>query len=150
VNSPCFPKPKILKPATVAIHPARRQFEAGTIPFEHWHHREHIKAAYLYLQRAPLVEAIERMRQSLKALNAAHRVPDDPQRGYHETMTQAWMRVVHETISAHGPAENADAFFARHPQLGDKCHLQRFYSRELLLSAAAKARFVEPDLAPLP
>jgi hypothetical protein len=90
------------------------------------------------------------MRASIKALNAAHRVPDEPTRGYHETMTQAWMRLVHLTLLEYGPADTADLFFDQNPQLSEKKVLRLFYSRELMMSPRAKAEFVEPDLAPLP
>jgi hypothetical protein len=126
------------------------RFEAGTFPLEQWHHREHIKVAYLYLRAHPFELAVERMRTGIRALNAAHGVPDELARGYHETMTQAWMRLVHVTLCEYGPAASADEFFALNPQLTEKKVLRLFYSRDRVMSAAAKARFVEPDLAPLP
>lgn len=126
------------------------RFEAGTFPLEQWHHREHIKTAYLYLLEHPFETAVERMRTGIRALNAAHGVPDELTRGYHETMTQAWMRLVHVTLCEYGPAPSADEFFEQHPQLAEKKVLRLFYSRERMMSAEAKARFVEPDLAPLP
>lgn len=127
-----------------------KQFEAGTFPQEQWHHREHIKAAYLYLCRYTLDEALERMRASIKSLNANHHVPENVQRGYHETMTQAWLRLVNVVLCEYGPDENADRFYEAHPELGQKNLLRLFYSREFLMSSQAKKEFVEPDLGPLP
>ena len=126
------------------------RFEAGTFPLEQWHHRQHIKIAYLYLCADPFEVAIERMRTGIRALNAAHRVPDELTRGYHETMTQAWMRLVEVTLCEYGPAGSADEFFELNPQLAEKKALRLFYSRERIMSAEAKAKFVEPNLAPLP
>jgi hypothetical protein len=126
------------------------RFEAGTFPLAEWHHRQHIKVAYLYLCAHPFDLAIERMRTGIRALNAAHSVPDELTRGYHETMTQAWMRLVQVTLCEYGPAGSADEFFELHPQLAEKKVLRLFYSRQGMMSAEAKARFVEPDLAPLP
>jgi len=127
-----------------------RQFEGGTWPLDKWHHREHIKVAYLYLLRYPLEIAISKIRAGIRAYNTAHGVPDLPTRGYHETMTQAWMRLVHCTLCEYGPAESADAFYQRSPQLSETKVLRLFYSAELFMSPRAKAEFVEPDLAPLP
>ncbi len=127
-----------------------KQFEMCTWPLEHWHHRQHIKAAYLYLRRWPFDEAMDRIRQRIKSYNAAHYLPDLLDSGYHETMTQAWMRLVHLTLSEYGPAENADAFYERSPQLWQKKILRLFYSREVFVTARAKAEFVEADLTPLP
>ena len=126
------------------------EFEACRWPLEQWHHREHIKVAYLYLRRYSFEAAANRIRERIKAHNAAHQIPEGPAMGYHETMTQAWLRLVHRTLREYGPAESADDFFDQQPQLSQKKVLRFFYSREVMMSARAKAEFVEPDLAPLP
>ncbi len=126
------------------------QFENCSWPHDQWHHRQHILAAYLYLRRYPLDEAIQRMRMSIKRFNAAHKVPESIDRGYHETLTQAWMRLVHFTLCEYGPADSADAFYDAHPQLWQAKVLRFFYSRERLMSLTAKSQFVPPDLAALP
>ena len=126
------------------------QFEAASLPRDAWHHREHVRTAYLYLTRYSFEEATERMRKGIKALNAAHGTPETPARGYHETMTQAWIRLVHLALREHGPARNANEFYERHPELSQPRLLHLFYSQELLSSPEAKAGFVPPDLAALP
>jgi hypothetical protein len=126
------------------------EFEACRWPLEQWHHRQHIKVAYLYLRRYPLDAAMDRVRERIKAHNAAHQIPESPTGGYHETMTQAWMRLVHVALCEYGPAETADNFFEQHPELSEKKALRLFYSRELFMSPQAKIEFIEPDLAPLP
>jgi len=130
--------------------PFLSEFEAQRWPLEKWHHRDHIKLAYLYLTRHPFDEAMTRIRSGMKAHNAAHNIPEAPDRGYHETITHAWLWLVHVTLRQYGPAESADAFFEQHPELSQVKSLRFFYSRGLIMSAEAKASFVEPDLAPLP
>ena len=125
-------------------------FEAAGFSPDQWHHREHIKAAYLYLCRYPFATALNRMRASIQGLNAAQHVPESPTRGYHETMTQAWLRLVHTSLSEYGPAASADQFYEEHPELSQTKVLRLFYSQELLRSPRAKLEFVEPDLASLP
>src|SRR5437870_4714993 len=121
-------------------------FEARTL--DEFHHRDHIKVTYLYLRRYPLDKAITKVRTGLQALATASGAPvDDLERGYHETMTQAWVRLMHMTLSNCGVADSADAFCDQHPQLMQKAHLQLFYSRERLMTWDAKREFVEPDLA---
>lgn len=127
-----------------------KQFESGTWPLEEWHHKQHIKVAYLYLLRHPFDSAMERIRERIKAYNKAQNIPDAPDRGYHETMTRAWMRLVHLTLCEYGPAETADAFYERSPQLSQLKTLRLFYSREVFMSPRAKVEFVEPDLGALP
>jgi hypothetical protein len=127
-----------------------RQFEDCTLPFDQWVHRAHVKVAYLYLTRHPLERAAEKMRSGIRAYNAAHGVPDEPTRGYHETMTQAWLRIIHATLQIYGPAGSADEFVDGQPQLREKKVLRLFYSPELMMSPAAKREFIEPDLTPFP
>jgi hypothetical protein len=126
------------------------QFEDGTFPVDQWHHKEHIKAAYLYLRQYPLDEAIEKMRLGLKRYNAMHQVPESLDRGYHETLTQAWMRMVRFTLCQYGPANSAEEFFQEHPQLWQMKVLRLFYSRERLMSWEAKKDFLPPDITKLP
>src|SRR5262245_61914962 len=121
-------------------------FETRNI--KEFHHRDHIKVAYLYLRRHPLDEAMAKVRSGLQALAVAWKAPvDDLENGYHETMTQAWVRLVHLTLSDVGAAESADAFCDQQPQLMQKTRLELFYSRERLMTWKAKREFVEPDLA---
>jgi hypothetical protein len=121
-------------------------FEARTL--DEFHHRDHIKVAYLYLRRYPLHEAIAKVCTGLQALAVAWSAPvDDLERGYHETITQAWVRLVHLTMNDCAVAESADAFCDQQPQLMQKTRLQLFYSRERLMTWEAKREFVAPDLA---
>jgi hypothetical protein len=110
------------------------EFEAGRWPLDQWHHQQHIKVAYLYLRRYPFDTAMERIRERIKAHNAAHNIPDLPASGYHETMTQAWMRLVQLTLCEYGPAATADSFYEQNPQLTQKKVLRLFYSREVFMS----------------
>jgi predicted enzyme related to lactoylglutathione lyase len=127
-----------------------QQFEDRSLPLAGWHHRQHIKVAYLYLRKYELAEAGQHVADGIRAYNAAHQIADTPTSGYHETMTQAWLRLVDFVLRQYGPAESADDFFDAHPELWQSKTLRLFYSREQFMSAEAKTRFVEPDLAPLP
>ena len=127
-----------------------QQFESCALPLEKWHHREHVKVAYLYLLKYPLEDAAERMGRGIRAFNKRHNVPEGATSGYHETMTQAWLRLVACTLAVYGPKESADAFFDFHPQLSQKKALRFFYSPQRFLSPEAKTHFVEPDLTALP
>lgn len=127
-----------------------KQFEDRSLPHSQWRHRAHIKVAYLILGKYSFEEAVQRIRSGIQAYNAAHGIQDTPTGGYHETITQAWIRIVDTNIREYGRAESADAFIDQQTQLTEKKVLRLFYSRELIMSAAAKAQFVAPDLAPLP
>lgn len=127
-----------------------RQFEECSLPRSEWRHRAHLKVAYLYLGMFSFDEAVVRMRAGIQAYNASQGIVDTPTSGYHETITLAWLRILDTTVREYGRAASADEFLDAHPQLGGQKILRLFYSRELMMSAAAKSTFVEPDVAPLP
>jgi N-formylglutamate deformylase len=126
-------------------------FEACTLSYPgEWDHRAHLRVADLHLDRFPLDEAIARVGRGIRRFNAAKGIPDLPDAGYHETLTQMWMRIVHGLRSAVGRESGFDAFLERHYYLGQK-HLGRlFYSSERMMSARAKREYVPPDLTPFP
>ncbi len=125
-------------------------FESCTLPFAEWHHPAHLKVAYLYLRQFPFEQALAKARKNIKRYNAATNTPETLERGYHETITVAWMKLVQFTLSEYGPAPSAEEFLAAHENLVNRKALRFFYSHEQLMSWRAKAEFVEPDLARLP
>ncbi len=125
-------------------------FRSCSIPLEEWNHRAHLSVAYLLLREHGLEEATRRMREGVQRYNASKGIEQTPTGGYHETLTVAWMRVLHATMTAYGPEADADAFFAAHPHMLSKVMLRLFYSRPRIMSHEARHRWVDPDLAPLP
>ncbi|MGD9693675.1 MAG: hypothetical protein AB7G17_06520 [Phycisphaerales bacterium] len=131
-------------------------FLAPSLPEKEWTHRAHIRVGWILLEttsaptpRARLDRAFTRMRDGLHILNASHNVRDEPTRGYHETITLAFMRVLDAARrEIHTP--DSDSFCDARPDLMTKLVLLKHYSRERIMSAEAKARFIEPDLEPLP
>jgi hypothetical protein len=141
------PSDSVIEPAaSITLH----NFEACTIPLSHWNHRAHLTIAYLLLCGHSLDEAISRMRQGIQRYNAAKGIQQTATGGYHETLTVAWMRVLHTTMQVYGLADGADQFFEQHPHMLSKVLLRLFYSRSCIMSDAARHGWVEPDLAPLP
>ena len=127
-----------------------KAFKDCTLPFEQWKHRAHLKVAYLYLRQLPFAEALDKIRANIQRYNAATNTPETLERGYHETMTVAWLRLVDFTLREYGPAASADEFLEAQEHLLNRKVLRFFYSRDRLLSWHAKTEFVEPDLAPFP
>jgi hypothetical protein len=130
-----------------------RQFEARTLPFKEWTHRAHVKVAVTYLRRHDFDEALSKMRAGVKAYNAVNNVPDTPTSGYNETTTHAFLHLIAATMHAYDsvfPTKTADEFCDAHPQLMTRHALRLFYSPERRMLTDAKARFIAPDLAPLP
>lgn len=133
-------------PPTISIE----AFERAQIPLESFNHRAHVTVACLYLRALPLDAAIDRMRRGIHAFNAAHKVQSTPTSGYHETMTVAWMRILHAEMTTHGAGLSVDEFFEQHPFLFWRTLLRLYYSTDRIMSPEARNGWVEPDLAPLP
>lgn len=125
-------------------------FESAAIPKKEWHHREHIRMAFLYLRDLPFEEGLERIRSGIRALNRANGVADTESSGYHETVTVAWAHIIAAAIEAHGPSESFDAFARENSHLLSKSLLRLYYTKERVLTSLARSSFVEPDLAPFP
>lgn len=90
------------------------------------------------------------MRASIQRFNTATQTPEAIDRGYHETVTQAWLRLIAAALASDSAPRTSKAFLDAHLELGEKRVLRQFYSRERLMAREAKRGFVEPDLAPLP
>jgi hypothetical protein len=112
-----------------------RAFEDTTL--EPFHHRDHLRVTFLYLRQFGETETHARLGPAILRYAAAR----DASQKYHETITQAWICLV---AAASGTAD-FDAMLEAHPQLLDKNLLGRYYSQELLQSAEARERWVEPD-----
>lgn len=137
-------------PGALSDQELQSAFEGCTLPHDLWTHRAHVRMAFLYASRHPFSSALERMRQAIKAYNASKQIPESLEQGYHETMTVAFMRLVHGSLVRNSPFPTSEAFCDHHPELLDKLVLRKFYSRERILTPQAKKEFVRPDLAELP
>ena len=129
-----------------AIHTLIEQFEQCNWPYERWTHRCHLAVAVIYLRHFPFAEALQRARVSIQRYNRSLNNP-----GYHETITTFFMRIVdHFLKGQHAQRTMAELVDELHDTIAGKESPGRYYTNELLNSAQAKARWVEPDLQPLP
>lgn len=124
-----------------------RQFEECTLPRAEWTHEKHLVFALWCLRMQSVHEATRRIRAGIQRYNRHGGKPN----GYHETITRAWIAVIERflrrTDRKRPVSELASELLE---QCGAKDYLFRFYSRDLLLSDEARARFVQPDIFPLP
>lgn len=120
-------------------------FEDTSLPYRQWTHAAHLTVGLWYRLWYGPDEAVNRMRTGLRRYNAAH--ADEPMRvGYHETITRFWLWVideyVRETEVAGSIADFANALIAERV---DRELPFQYYSREHLMSDAARAEWLEPD-----
>jgi hypothetical protein len=118
-------------------------FEAGEVPEGGFHHREHVRVAWWYLRREPLAEALERFRAGLRGFAEAQGAPGL----YHETMTTAYVLLIHERLESVGRDLSWERFAALNPDLfaWRPSILDGYYHPETLASDEARAMFLAPD-----
>ena len=122
-----------------------RTFIAGWPAGERFGHREHLRIAWLVIDRHGAEPAAEIVGQRLKGMAIAAGVAPL----YNETMTRFWIRLLAHVREATGVG-SIDEAIARVPMLLDKNLAQRHWSRTVMFGPTARAAWVEPDLVPLP
>jgi hypothetical protein len=68
-------------------------FEACTLPRDCWTHTAHLTVGLWYLIQDSS-NAAYFIRQGIQRYNAAHSIESTPNRGYHETITLFWIRLI--------------------------------------------------------
>jgi len=124
-----------------ADHELVATFEACREPEGGFHHRDHVRVAWVYLRQGSLAEALDRLTTRLRAFAVAQGKPEL----YHATITWAFVFLIHERLG--DPTETWEGFAARNPELlsWKPSLLDRYYSAEKLQSNAARAAFLLPD-----
>lgn len=116
-------------------------FESCRFPPGDFHHREHVRLAWIYLNGRPLLEALTRFAESLRrfATNAGAAAK------YHETVTFAFLFLIHERMQRQAAATFDDFAAANEDLFAWPSILGRYYSAETLRSELARRTFVLPD-----
>lgn len=119
------------------------QFERGTLPSECFHHRQHVRVAFLYLSEYPVLQALQAFSKALQGFAAAHGKPHL----YHETITWAFVFLIRERMARAGKTQDWEQFARSNPDLltGKDGPLHQYYREETLASDLARAMFVFPD-----
>ena len=111
--------------------------ESCSLAPELFSHREHVRAAFLYLERLSFGAAIDSMRSTLKRytdfLGRAEK--------YHETLTVAFMCLVN-THRQRSSFRDWPEFARLNPDLFDSRVLRQYYDPATLASPLARTTFV--------
>jgi hypothetical protein len=135
-------------PAAMDDQELVRQFEDCSLPNGAFRHAHHVRVAWIYLGRHPVLAAAERFAESLKRFASAH-----GRAGlYHETLTYAYVFLIHDRIATRGRGTSWRAFAEANPDLlvSRPSALLAYYSAERLESDLARRVFLWPDLAAPP
>jgi hypothetical protein len=120
-------------------------FEAGKIANQDFHHRDHLRLAWIQIRRLGPEGAAQAVAGAIRNFAAHHGHADR----YHETMTLFWVRVVGMGINRH-PGLAFDDLLAAEPHLLEKNLPFRHWSRERMGSDEAKRQWTEPDVRLMP
>jgi hypothetical protein len=123
------------------------RFQDATVPASEFTHAAHLVVGLWHATSFDEADALPRLRAGILRLNAAHGTPNTDTRGYHETITRAYLVLLARFARANPDlraAPLAQALLAS--DLAKREALFSYYSRELLMSVAARREWVEPDL----
>jgi hypothetical protein len=128
------------------------RFHERTLPKPEWTHAAHLTVGAWHVHRYGVEEAVNRLRQAIRALNHSHGTPNTDSGGYHETITRAYAHLIEKFLTGcrEGStlAERVEALLAS--PLAHKDALLEYYSKDRLMSVAARREWNRPDLKPLP
>ena len=126
--------------------------EECRLPAAAFDHRAHVQAGFGYLQRHGYAGALIALATALRRFSAHH----GKQGLYHETVTAAFLALIHQRMAEDLDAEGREIalagaqaldwerFAASHPGLFARDLLARYYSKDTLNSALARHCFVLP------
>ncbi|HEV8629301.1 MAG TPA: hypothetical protein VGV61_03220, partial [Thermoanaerobaculia bacterium] len=115
-------------------------FESCALPSEAFHHADHVRMAWLYLQRLQPLEALARFTTALQRFAAHHGAPER----YHATITLAFFFLIAERQARRPELTTWEQFATANADLlsfrGGV--LQALYREETLASDLARRVFV--------
>jgi 2'-5' RNA ligase len=121
------------------------RFRDGTLGTDHFHHRDHVRMAWLYVREHGLEAAVTAFTADLRAFARAKGVPGL----YHATITVAYLTLIAERLRG-TPDTDWEAFAAAHADLlrWKPSVIDDYYSAERLWSDQARGQFLLPDRVP--
>ena len=119
------------------------KFENCILSGKDFNHRNHVRLAWIYLHESKPLDALERFSENLKKFADSLGQPNL----YHETITFAYLFLIHERIKRSKKQQTWEDFAVTNPDLFTRQNgiLTKYYRRETIASDFAKKVFVLPD-----
>ena len=119
------------------------QFHDRTLPKAAWTHEAHLIVCWYALRTMTIDAAAAELRHAIRAYNETTGTPNTETSGYHETLTRYYVSAV-AALNATTVEATFDANSCS--RTAPSAH----WTRERLFTPEARARWLEPDLRPLP
>ncbi len=121
-------------------------FENATLDVMAFHHREHLRLAYILLVIDDVKTAHLKARAGLQRLLQHNAISSE----YHETLTLAWMQAVKHFMFLTQSASSSEHFIEQNQILLDKQIMFTHYSRSVIEGEKSRNEYIPPDLEPIP
>ena len=122
-------------------------FKSRTLPASRWTHEAHLITGLWFNCNYSELEAICFLRNGIISYNISSGGENTPEKGYHETLTLFWCRILKNFVKKNEGltlAELCDKFLKS--DWSSKELPLEYYSREVLFSLQARAIWVAPNL----
>jgi hypothetical protein len=120
-------------------------FETCQLAPRDFHHRDHVRLAWICVQRFGPSLAEEKLLRGIRKMAATAGVPQK----FLYTTTVAWVRLVAARSERAGENKGFEDWIAKWPELLNKNFLNEHYSPGRLESHQARTGWLEPDRKPL-
>lgn len=120
-------------------------FESQSISNDDWSHTYHVRIGFIYLSSHEFDKALELVKSGIKKLNKANQVPESQFRGFHETLTVGWLKLIDSQMRKSKFNSSIHLLEKFHELLNSRL-LSEYYSPDRLMSLEAKESYIEPDL----
>jgi hypothetical protein len=125
-------------------------FKSRTLPPALWTHEAHLITGLWFNYTYSELEAVCFLRSGIISYNISSGGENTPEKGYHETLTLFWCRILNTFVKKNGSLKFVDLCdrFLKSESSSKELPLQ-YYSREVLFSLQARATWVSPNLQEL-
>jgi hypothetical protein len=125
---------------------------ACALPKAEWTHEAHLAATTYLLLKHPEIDLDTELPGIIRRFNESVGGVNDDTKGYHDTITRVFLHGIRLFLSEGGLDEPLHELVNEllSSPMGRRDWPLRFYTRDHLLSVAARRSFVPPDVAALP
>jgi len=120
--------------------------EDGSLPSAEFNHKGHLRLTWLMLRCHGFKKGAMAARNGIRKFAA----DKGALAKYHETITQFWLQIVYHAIQTRPNISDFNEFLDAFPFLSNTALFTKHWRQVTIQSIAARANWVEPDLAPLP